>query len=104
MPPWAPKTTKWQDGTVKTRRGLEHEADLRELEAEQLLQGAFAHAPSLPEAHLALAESTRGSTGCRGRCLDAQRAKAGAPQHHAGLPRHTPHGLSSLPISRATAP
>ncbi len=94
VPRWAPegeKSAGWdrEDEAV----ALEHEADLRELEAEQLLQGAFAHAPSLPEAHLALARKhQRVHSEAESKRDNPRRAKAEVLlQHHAmALPRHHP--------------
>ena len=94
VPPWAPEDDKMAGWDREDEAmALEHEADLRELEAEQLLQGAFAHAPSLPEAHLALARKhQRVHSDAEAERLDAQRAKAEVLlQHHAmALPRHHP--------------
>ncbi len=75
---------------------LERQAELADLEEEQLLHGSLTHAPELPEAHAALAERYRAAHAAAEHArLDTARAEARLRQHLTMLPESHP-GRSGL--------
>ena len=86
--PWQPESDKapgWakEDEAVS----LERQAELRELEEEQLLLGSLTHAPDLPEAHAALAARYRAEHAAAEAVReDASRPEARLRLHLGSLP------------------
>jgi serine/threonine-protein kinase len=85
---WQPEEDKlpgWEREDAAA--ALEKQAELTELEEEQLLQGSLTHAPELPEAHAALAARYRAEhEAAEALHEDPTRAEIRFRQHLAALP------------------
>ena len=85
---WQPEEDKlpgWEKEDAAA--ALEKQAELAELEEEQLLQGSLTHAPDLPEAHAALAARYRAEhEAAEAARQDPTRAETLFRQHLAALP------------------
>lgn len=94
VPAWAPEVQKAAGWALQAEaEQLERRATQEEIEAEFLLHGALAHAPALPEAHVALAQRYRQEHAIAeaARNLDeAARAENRLRVHVASLPDNLP--------------
>ncbi|MFT6395614.1 MAG: serine/threonine-protein kinase [Bradymonadia bacterium] len=97
VPVWAPEAQKAAGWALEAEaEQLDRRAKQEEIEAELLLHGALAHAPDLPEAHIALAQRYRHehATAEAARNLDeAARAENRLRVHVASLPENLPERI-----------